>query len=138
MRGQLRRRPHRWPPTGPPAGSGSCEAGHGPLADQFPLELGKGAEDVEDQPPSRGGGVHLFGEAQEGDLAVFQLADDVDEVLQRSAEAVESPDDDGVSRPGPVEQVVQGRPGLKLPLSRSTKSLDEAAKRLVQGMGAFS
>src|SRR4051812_45767091 len=38
----------------PPAGPGGGEAREGPLSDDVPLELGQGAEDVEDELAARG------------------------------------------------------------------------------------
>src|SRR5262245_37661965 len=51
-------------PAAKPAAGPSCgKAGGGPLADEIPLELGQGPEDVEDELPARCRGVDGFLEA---------------------------------------------------------------------------
>jgi hypothetical protein len=89
--GQLLRR-HRGG-TAAQAAPGPCrrQAGHRPLVDQVPLELGEGAEEVEDELAGRCGGVDALLEAAEADAAAVQFADGVDEVAERAAKAVELP-----------------------------------------------
>jgi RibD C-terminal domain len=89
----------RWPDLAPvaAAGTGSSEPGVGPFADEVAFELGQGGEHMEDELAARGGGVDRLLEAAEPDAAISQPIDDVDQVPQRPAEAVQFPDDQGVA-----------------------------------------
>jgi hypothetical protein len=53
---------------------------HRPLADEFALELGQGTKDMEDEPPSRGGGVEALLQTFEPYSPCVQRGDGVDEV----------------------------------------------------------
>jgi len=90
--------------AGAPAGTGGVEALAGALGDQFALELVDRAEDVEDQPPGRGGGVDVLLEDHQADAALAQLVDEREEVLQRPHRAGQPGDDEHV----PLAQVGQG------------------------------
>ena len=69
------------------------------FADEVTLELSQRAEDVEDELAAGGGGVDLLGEALKADPALRQGGDDLDQVLERAAEAVEAPDNQGIPFP---------------------------------------
>ena len=71
----------------------------GALADQIALELGQGPEDVEDELAARRGGVDLLGQTLEADPPLRKRGDDLDQVLQRTPQAIEPPDDEGVPFP---------------------------------------
>jgi hypothetical protein len=88
--------------------AGCCETGVGALANEFALELCESTEDVEDEPSGWRGRVNRFSQALEGNAALFEQADCLDEMAQVSPETVESPDDEGV----PWTQVVEGAPKL--------------------------
>lgn len=55
-----------------PAPPRRSESGLDPLLDQRPLELGEGAENVEQELALRGGRVHLLGQRAEGDAAALR------------------------------------------------------------------
>ena len=88
------------------AAFGACgpDAVLGPLCDQAALELGDGAEDVEHELAGGGRGVDLLLEGDEGDLALLQLLDDLEQLAQRSAEAIEAHDHDGIALAGIVQE----------------------------------
>jgi hypothetical protein len=54
---------------------------------------------VKDQLPTRRRGVDLLGQALEADPSLSELRHDFDQVLQRAAQAIEPPDDQGVPFP---------------------------------------
>jgi hypothetical protein len=64
-------------------------------------------EDVEDQLAAGRGGVDRLGDALEPDLPVGEPGDRLDEVLERAAEAIEAPDDQGVARANVAERLVE-------------------------------
>jgi hypothetical protein len=69
------------------------------LAGDLTLELGEGQQDVQGQPPHRGGGVEGLGHRHErGALGVEDL-DDLGEVGQRPGQAVDLIDHHGVDPP---------------------------------------
>src|SRR3954470_16183570 len=63
----------------PPARPSGGEAGEGPLADEVPLELGEGAEDVEDELPSARRRVDGLLQASGAHAAMAQVGDRLDE-----------------------------------------------------------
>src|SRR5215203_3508691 len=71
--------------------SGSGKPGLGALANDVALELGKGAEDVEDELPAAGRGVDVLGEALEADALAVELRDGLDQVLEGAAEPIQAP-----------------------------------------------
>ena len=84
-----------------------------PLADDVALELGEGGEDVEDQLPAAGGRVDLLGEALEADPSLLELADRLDQVGERSSEAIELPDHERVAAAGELKRLLKpGTVGL--------------------------
>jgi hypothetical protein len=96
--GALRRveRPRPTSPASPrPCG---LEARSGPLADQVPLELGQGTEDMEDELAAAGGRVDRLLQAAEADLVRLEGGDRLNEVLERASEAIELPDDESIAR----------------------------------------
>ena len=95
------------PPAGTAAGAGGLQAGGGPLADEGGLELGQGAEDVEDKQPGRGSGVDALGQGPEPHLAGPQVGHGRDQVAQVPAEPIEAPYDEGVTRAEVVEDLVE-------------------------------
>ena len=71
--------------AGAPAGPGGVQALAGALDDQLALELIDRAEDVEGQPPGRGGGVDLLLEDDQAGAALAQLVGEREEVLAATA-----------------------------------------------------
>src|SRR5512143_656753 len=69
-----------------PAGPGRVEPGPGPLADDVPLELGQGREDVEDQLPAAGRRVDALLEAAKADAPAAEFGEGFDQVAERPAE----------------------------------------------------
>src|SRR3954451_24100579 len=80
-------------------GSSSCKSGLGALADDVALELGKRAEDVEDELPAAGRGVDLLGGALEPDALAVKLRDRLDEVFEGATEPIQAPHHQGVPVP---------------------------------------
>ena len=80
------------PPVRPRA-----RAADGSFPDEVALELGKGGEDVKDEPAGRGDGFDLLGNGLEVDLALFELGDEADQVGQIPPEPVQTPHDEGVA-----------------------------------------
>ena len=82
------------------------------LADDLALELGEAEQDVERQPAHRGRGVELLGDADEGHVVALEHVDQLGEVRQRAAEAVDLVDHDDVDQPGldVAQQPLQRRP----------------------------
>ena len=68
-----------------------------------PLILGKRTEDGEQQLAMQRRDIHLLGQAAEGDIALAQAGDDVEQMRQQAAEPVQLPDDQAVTRPGERE-----------------------------------
>jgi hypothetical protein len=60
----------------------------GALPQQAALELDKGAEDVEDEPPAARGGVERLGEAPNPDPPRVECGHEFQEVAERAAEPV--------------------------------------------------
>jgi hypothetical protein len=81
----------------------------GPFADQLPLELGQGTEDVEHELAARGRRVDVLGQAAKADLAGREGVHSVDEVAQGAAEAIKAPHDDGVAWAYLVEELWPAR-----------------------------
>src|SRR4051795_2926008 len=69
----------------------------GPLPDQIPLKLSQSAKNVEDQLATAGGGVDLLLQGPEANTALLQVPDGVDQMRQGAAEAIQPPDDQGVT-----------------------------------------
>ena len=59
------------------------------LADHLALELGEGEQDVERQPAHAGGGVEGLGHAEEGHAVRLEGVQQLGEVGQRAAQAVD-------------------------------------------------
>jgi hypothetical protein len=86
------------PAPSPAPGPGRLQARLRSLADQVPLELRQGTEDVEDELAAAGGRVDRFPQAAEADLAPLEGGDRPDQVLERASQAIELPDDQGIAR----------------------------------------
>jgi hypothetical protein len=76
---------------------GGCQAGTRPLTDEPPLELRQRSEDVEDQLAATRGGVDLLLQGPEPHVTLRERCDGFDQVAQGAAQAVKSPDDEGVT-----------------------------------------
>src|SRR5215211_7264161 len=63
---------------------------------------------MKDELATGGGGVDRLLQAPEPDAAVGQAGDGVDQVAERSAEAVEFPDDQGVAGAQLVQDLLEG------------------------------
>ena len=68
------------------------------------LELSKSPEDVEDQPATGRVGVEGLVQADQGDAAVVEVTDDVDEVAKAPAEAVQPPHHQAVTPAGALQR----------------------------------
>ena len=91
------RRERRGSPTLASSGPSGIAPGTGALANDRALELGHGAEDVEGQPAAGGGGVDRLGQRTEADAAALEVLDGLDQLLERTGEPVELPDDQDVA-----------------------------------------
>ncbi len=69
------RRQFARPPSPPAAGPCRGQAGHGPLPDEVPLELGQRPEDVEHERAAGGGGVDPLGKRAEAEPPFLELPD---------------------------------------------------------------
>src|SRR3990172_3225401 len=98
------------PATLSTTGASRGEPGHGALADEIPLELSERPEDVEDQLSGAGGGVDVLVEGTETDAARLELANNLDEVAKRPADAIELPDHERVALARVGERVVEAGP----------------------------
>ena len=88
-------------PTNTATSTSRFEASLGALLDDRLLELRHGTEDLEDQLAARCARIHAFGEAAEGDTSLLEVLDQGDEVLERTTESIESPDNDRVAGADP-------------------------------------
>jgi hypothetical protein len=104
------------------ASPGGYQPGGGALAHQVAFELGQGGEDVEDKLAAGGGGVDRLLERPEPDAALSQAGDDVDQMAQGAAEAVEFPDDQGVAGPELVEDLGEDGRSVRAPLAVSVNT----------------
>lgn len=73
-------------------GPGGGEAGDDAFADDVFFEFGDGADDLEDELTGRGRGVEVVVVRDEVDPQGPELVQGVDEILERTAQAVELPD----------------------------------------------
>ena len=82
------------------------------LADHLALELGEAEQDVERQPPHRGRGVELLGDADEGHVVALEHLDQLGKVGERAAQPVDLVDHDDVDQPGldVAQQPLERRP----------------------------
>lgn len=83
---------------------GGFETGNGALDEQASFVLGKDGGDLEEHISGRGAGVDLLGEAFKADVSISQVIDDPDQFGDGSTEAVQPPDNKGVTRPEHVAQ----------------------------------
>jgi hypothetical protein len=97
------------PTAAAPPGSGSGKTGLGTLTDDVALELGKGAEDVEDELPAAGRGVDLLGKALEADALAVKPRDRLDQVCEGATEPIQAPHHQGVPVPQVRERIRQAR-----------------------------
>ena len=79
---------------------GDFQPGAGALDGQLALHFGKARHDVEEEPPGWCAGVDGVGEAPELDTVLVQIADQIDQLLDRPAQPVELPDDQSIAKPG--------------------------------------
>src|SRR3954453_11520400 len=93
----LLRRQRLWPSSTLPSGPGCLQPCVRPLFNDVSLELRQRPENMKDQFSARGGRINLLGEALKADLAVIQLSDAFNEVFEGAAEAIQLPDNEGVT-----------------------------------------
>jgi hypothetical protein len=77
---------------------------------------------VDRRPTDAKGGGDCLLEAAEPDPAVGQPGDGVDQVAERPAEAVELPDDRGISGPQLVQELLEGGRSVRAPLAVSVNT----------------
>lgn len=85
------------------------------VPDDLPLELSQSPEQVEHRPTAGRGCVDALAQRTDPDAALAQRGDDVDEVAQRPAEAVQAPHHQGVPRAQRLKNLVQLRAALQRP-----------------------
>lgn len=95
----------------PAAGSCRLESGLRSIPDQISLELGKRREDMKNETSAWGGGIDVLLEALEPDASLLEHGDGLDQMLQRSTQPVEAPDDKSVSAPKVIEDSIELRAG---------------------------
>src|SRR5216683_2601036 len=71
------------------AGSGCFQPGERALPNEVALELRQGAKDVEDELAARRGGIDVFLQTAETDVATLELGDRVDQMAQRATQSIE-------------------------------------------------
>jgi hypothetical protein len=71
--------------------AGASHAGAHPLDDQVALKLSDGADDDDDSPAERAGGIDVFSEADVLDVEPAELVKYIEEVLDRPGKPVRSP-----------------------------------------------
>lgn len=98
--------------TEPTSGSSRPQSRMRPLLDQVALELRQRTKDMEDELAAGGGGIDLLGETFEANSPPLQLGDGLDQVLERAAQPIESPDDQGVALPYIRERLIESRSAL--------------------------
>src|SRR5574337_799276 len=77
--------------------AGDFQPGSGAFDGQLALHFGEAGHDVEEEAAGRRAGVDGVGEAPELDTVLVQIADQIDQLLDRPAQPVELPDDQGVA-----------------------------------------
>ena len=107
------------PGTAPRPGRG--QAVTGALRHQGVLELGYGAEDVEEHPPERGRSVDALVEHHKVDSFGLQLVGKGDQVLEGAPEPVQLGDDQLIVLPGHEQGLVQ----LRAPGQLAARLVDE-------------
>lgn len=78
---------------------GTSHAGTHPLGNERALELCQAGHDAKLQPALRGGGVGSLAVADEGDAQALELGQSVDELAQRSGEAIVLPHQEYIELP---------------------------------------
>jgi hypothetical protein len=68
--------------TDTPPGPRGCQPSVGALTNEVAFKLRQSAKDMEDQLTGGGRGVDALGQTLEADLAILEIADDLDEVRQ--------------------------------------------------------
>ncbi len=86
------------------------ESGAGSFPNEIAFELGQRPEQMEDQATAKCRGVDAFGDGPEADAFGLQFGDDLDEVLHRSAQAIEPPDRKRVAVSSIAHGLSQPRP----------------------------
>jgi hypothetical protein len=119
---ELVRSHYRWSAAVATAGSRRGQPSGGALADEVAFEFSQGREHVEDELAAGGGGVDRLLQAAEPDAAVGQAGDGVDQVAQGAAEAVKLPDDQGVTGPELVEELLEDGAVVRAPLAVSVNT----------------
>ena len=71
-------------------------AGAHPLHDKVALEFGDGANDDDDSPAQRAGGVDIFSERDVLDVEPVEFVEHIEEVLHRPGQSIRSPDQNGI------------------------------------------
>ena len=90
---------------------GAPHAGAHPFDDEVALEFGDHADDGDDGAAQRPAGIDLLAEADELDVEVVELVEDLEEVFHRSGDAIGSPDQDDIeaAAAGIVHQIAESR-----------------------------
>jgi hypothetical protein len=78
----------------------------GTLADDVPLKLGQRAENMKDELPPASRRIDCLSDAPEADTTRVQGGDGLNEVLEGAAKPIQTPDDEGVSRPDIGERFI--------------------------------
>lgn len=76
--------------------TGATHAGANAFDDQVALQLGDGADDDDDGAAERPAAVDVLAEGDEVDAEMVEFVEDLDEVANRSRQAIEGPDDEDV------------------------------------------
>ena len=83
------------PPFSPPLGG--RQPGHDPFLGQGPFILRQRAEETEQEGPVRRGRIHLFGQGTKRHALNLEGEDNLQEMRERTAQAVQFPDDQAIA-----------------------------------------
>ncbi len=92
---------------------GSLHPCLGALGDQRALQLGDGAENLQRKHPLRGRRIDRVAQRAEMHAALLQLLDDLEQMADRSGEAVETHDDEDIAGGDLAQQLCQHRAGAR-------------------------
>jgi len=108
--GALNRGKFRATPTDSPFRARLREPRARALADHRALELGEAADHLHHHAPCRGRRIDALGQRAEARARYLDALDQVQQVLERSGEPIELPDDHNVSGPELAKHLVEDRP----------------------------
>ena len=92
------------------AGARCCQAGHRPFPNDIAFKFGEGGEKVKGQFPVRRSRIDGIIQRFEPGAFVLDLSDQVDQIAERAAQAIQFPNNDEVAFPELIDHSAQFRP----------------------------